>query len=71
MIKNKSNYYTSAEVADLLGFSKDHIRKLINKGKLKAEKLGRNWVIEEKNLKKIQRQRFPRKKDKVDDGSHQ
>jgi excisionase family DNA binding protein len=67
MIKNPSDYVTSAEAAKKLGFTADHIRNLIKKGKLKAEKLGRNWIIDVKFLKKIKRQRFPRaKKDKID-----
>jgi excisionase family DNA binding protein len=71
MIKNKSNYVTSAEAAELLGFSRDHVRKLIIQGRIKAEKLGRNWIIEKKNLDKIHRQRFPRHKENAEDGSHQ
>lgn len=71
MIKNKSNYVTSAEAAESLGFTQDHVRKLINRGRIKAEKLGRNWIIEKKNLDKIHRQRFPRPKENVDDGSNQ
>lgn len=71
MIKNKSNYMTCAEAAASLGFTHDHVRKLINTGKIKAEKLGRNWIIEKKNLDKIHRQRFPRHKENVDDGSSQ
>jgi len=62
---------TASEAAESLGFSKDHVRKLINQGRIKAEKLGRNWIIEKKNLEKIHRQRFPRNKENVDDGSHQ
>ena len=71
MIKSKSNYMTAAQAAEILGFSHDHVRKLINQGRIKAEKLGRNWIIERKNLEKIHRQRFPRHKEKVDDGSNQ
>ncbi len=71
MIKNKANYMTCAEAAESLGFSPDYMRKLINKGRIKAEKLGRNWIIEKKSLAKIHRQRFPRHKENVDDGSHQ
>jgi excisionase family DNA binding protein len=71
MKKINSNYVTCAEAANTLGFSHDHVRKLINQGRLKAEKLGRNWIIEKKNLDKIHRQRFPRHKEKVDDGSNQ
>ncbi len=63
MIRNKANYLTSTEAATLLGFSADHIRNLINQGKLKAEKIGRNWIIDKKNLSKVSRQRFPRKKE--------
>ena len=71
MTKNKFNYITAGEAAESLGFSKDHVRKWINQGRIKAEKLGRNRIIDRKNLEKIHRQRFPRKKENVDDGSHQ
>ena len=69
MIKNKTNYLTSAEVADLLGFSPDHIRKLILKGTLKGEKLGRNWIVNKKELQKVQRKRHPRTKESSIDGT--
>ncbi len=72
MIKTKSNYVTAAEAAELLGFSKDHVRKLINQGKIKAEKFGRNWIIAKKNLEHIHRQRYPRAlKETISDGSNQ
>lgn len=70
MIKNKGNYLTCAEAAKSLGFSQDHVRKLINQGRIRAEKLGRNWIIEKKNLEKICRLRFPRPKEHIEDGSH-
>lgn len=60
MIKNK--YLTSAEAAKLLGFTPDHIRRLILTNKIKAEKVGHNWLICPNHLKKIKRQRFPREK---------
>lgn len=69
MKKSRSNYITAAEAAQLLGFSHDHVRKLILRGKIKAEKLGRNWIIEKKNLEHVQRQRFPRHKESVINGS--
>lgn len=68
MIKDKSIYVTSAEVAKILGFSHDYIRKLIVTGKLKGEKLGRNWIINKKGLLKVKRQRFPRVKENSTDG---
>jgi len=55
MITNKDAYLTSAEVAELYGFTPDHVRHLINDGKLKAEKLGRNWIIKKKHLKNLKR----------------
>ncbi len=63
MIKNKGLYLTSAEIAKESKFSEDYIRKLINNGTIKAEKLGRNWIIRKDQIKHISRQRFPRTKD--------
>jgi len=60
MIRNKSSYVTSAEAAKIMGFSADHVRKLIIRGKLKGEKFGRNWIINKKDLLKVKRQRFPK-----------
>lgn len=70
MIKNKDEYLTSAEVAKALGFSHDYVRKLILKGTIKAEKLGRNWIINKKNIERIHRQRFPSTQESVN-GIHE
>jgi excisionase family DNA binding protein len=59
MIKNRANYLTSFEAAEVLGFTPDHVRKLIARGKIKAEKLGHIWIIHKKSLHKVRRQRFP------------
>jgi excisionase family DNA binding protein len=58
MIKNKHEYITSAEAAKQLGFSPDYVRKLISTGKMVGEKLGRNWILNIQELKKITRQRI-------------
>lgn len=59
MIKSKTHdYITSAEAAKQLGFSADHIRKLIRTGKMNGEKIGRNWIVHVEELKKITRQRM-------------
>lgn len=71
MIKNRSNYLTSFEAAALLGFTADHVRRLIARGKIKAEKLGHNWIIPKKSLNKIHRQRFPKSTEILTDGSDQ
>ena len=64
MIKNRSVFITSMEAAGIIGVTQDHVRRLILEGKIKAQKLGPNWVINRKDLKGITRQRFPRKKEK-------
>lgn len=42
------NYYTTKELSRILGYNDDsYIRKLIISGKLKAEKIGRQWMVSE------------------------
>lgn len=60
MIKNKDNYLTCNEAAKIAGLSADYLRKLILHGKLKADRLGRNWIIQMKDVVKIKRQRMRR-----------
>lgn len=64
MIKNPNDYLTTHEVAVLLGFSVDYVRKLIllggPLGKMKAKKIGRQWFVLKKDVKKFKRVRFPR-----------
>jgi excisionase family DNA binding protein len=54
---SKDNYFTTIDAAKILGFTVDYIRKLIARGKLKAYKLGNNWIIKPKDLKLVKRQR--------------
>lgn len=51
------HYMTSAEAAKLLGYSHDHVRKLILKGKIKGTKLGNNWLLEPQELHRFKRKR--------------
>jgi excisionase family DNA binding protein len=62
MIKNKGQYITSREAALELGFTTDHVRKLLQTGKIQGEKLGRNWILPISELRKIRRKRFPKEK---------
>jgi excisionase family DNA binding protein len=55
MIKDK--YLTTKEAALLIGFSSDYVRRLVSTGKIKAEKLGKVWLIKPSSLLKIKRQR--------------
>lgn len=49
MIINK-NYYTVKELADIMGLSRIAIFNRIKSGKIKAEKMGRNYIIYKKDL---------------------
>ena len=37
--------YSTREAAQKLGLSPDHVKLLARKGKIKAKKLGHDWVI--------------------------
>lgn len=43
-------YLTTSELAKLLGISRIAVFKKIKSGKIKAKKIGRNFVIEKKEL---------------------
>jgi excisionase family DNA binding protein len=44
---------TTIEAAEKLGVSERRVRQLINEGKLKAHKLGRDYAVEEAELKSV------------------
>lgn len=44
---------TTIEAAEKLGVSERRVRQLINEGKLKAHKLGRDYAIEESLLESV------------------
>lgn len=69
MIKTKNGYVTSLEAAKILGFSQDHIRRMILQDKIKAVKLGHCWIIQLSDLKDIKRKRFPKLEDNTTHGS--
>ena len=51
--------YTSKECAKLLGVSISWVRYLIIRGKLPAEKMGRDWIVKKEDLDKFKT--IPRK----------
>jgi excisionase family DNA binding protein len=65
MALNNLGYLTTAEVAEQLGFTPDHIRRLVMDGKIKAVKLGNNLLFKFKDIKDIKRQRKSPMKDTV------
>lgn len=55
MIKNQ--YLTTNEAAKLLGFNISHVRRLIKQGHIKAEKVGKDWIIVPNDVLHIKRRR--------------
>ena len=49
----KNEYITTTELADLLGISRVAVFKRIKKGKIKAIKNGRNFIIKREDIKDI------------------
>jgi excisionase family DNA binding protein len=47
-------FLNTQQAAEKKGVTVRRIRALIDEGKLKAEKVGRDWIIEESELEKIQ-----------------
>ena len=52
-----------SEAAAISGFSPDHLSLLARKGKLRARKIGRNWVTTRAAVEEYLRDSFKRSKD--------
>ncbi len=52
-MKAEKNYYTVKELADIMSLSRITIFKRIKAGKIKAEKIGRNYIIYKNDLKEM------------------
>jgi len=52
-MKAEKNYYTVKELADIMGLSRITIFKRIKAGKIKAEKIGRDYIIYKNDLKEM------------------
>jgi len=59
----KSRLITTAIAARILGFSQDYVRRLCLEGEIKASKLGHDWLIYEKDIRNIKRQRKLKEED--------
>lgn len=49
----KKQFFSTTEVAELLGISRVAVFKKIKKGEIKAVKIGRNYAIDKKYLPQI------------------
>ena len=50
--ENDMKYYTVGEVAEICRYTEYYIRKLLREGVIVGTKFGRDWRIEEDDLKK-------------------
>lgn len=51
--KARKNYFSSSELAEILGVSRVAIFKKIKKGEIKAKRFGRFWLIKNNELRNI------------------
>ena len=51
MAKDKDDLITLSEAAESYGYSGDYLRRLAEKGRLRARKLGRNWLTTSNDVK--------------------
>ena len=52
---------STKEAAEVLGLSQDHIRRLLEQGKLKGKRVGNSWVVLELNYKRQRKPKTSRK----------
>lgn len=57
LIKAMANLLTTYQAAKILGVNDSRIRQLILNGLLPATKLGRDWIVQEKDLGKVANRR--------------
>jgi excisionase family DNA binding protein len=44
------NIIGTAEAAEILGLSPDHVKLLCRQGKIKSKRIGKTWVIDKTSL---------------------
>ena len=60
----KKMFYSTKEAAERLSLSQDHVKLLARKGIIKAEKLGRDWVVLDLSYQRKRRPKGGRKNEK-------
>ena len=53
---------TTIQAASILGVNQSRVRQLILRGRLPAQKIGRDWMIEEKSLDNLKNRKSGRPK---------
>ena len=39
------SYLSTEEAAEVMGYSRQHVRVLIHEGRLKGDRVGKNWLV--------------------------
>ncbi len=39
------SYLSTEEAAEILGYSRQHVRVLVRKGRLQGDRVGKNWLV--------------------------
>lgn len=60
---SKQKLMNTQMAAKALGFTANWIRRMIGKGYIKAEKIGSDWLLREKDIAHVKPRRKPSKKD--------
>lgn len=69
MIPSKKEFYSVSEVASILNITRQAVLKKINNGQIKAEKVGRNFIIYKRNIEEfVSIDLTDRIKNKIDQG---
>lgn len=62
---DKKNYISTSEAAKIMGISRVAVFKQIKKGKIEAEKIGRNYIIDKRSLGSVYQDLTPTQKKQV------
>jgi len=50
-------YINTTEASAIIGITRKGVRELIRKGILKAERVGRDWLVDKKSVDKVKKNR--------------
>ena len=52
-----TEYITSADAARQLGYTVQHVRRLVRQGTLSGVKMGRDWVVQQNSVQELMARR--------------
>lgn len=52
-------HLSTTQAAERLGVTRQHVGLLIRRGEIKAQQVGRNWIIDERSLEAFERRERP------------